>query len=428
MIKSEESYLNSVYLSLKEKLTNKTISEVFDLLKNLKIDSLQNLYIDKDIDFLHDISDVLSVVTNIVTKPLLTNTSNEIIVRSGTANNLTNEDFLKTVKDSRMWKQTHEGYIPKEVYFREYIDEIKIYENYLIVQLINLIAKTVDEYSTFCSSLIKHVSIESPTLTNNHKVNDILEMINKINRKLRYIKSTYFYKVINKEHYVINNIKATNILLDNRQYNLCYRFYSELIRLGDRKNINNKLTEYYFTMMLQTLSSSGYKYSLENEKEIFDFHNKITLTNNNIDIGVCVLKDNLICLDIYLKEIKHLTKVCIICDHDISQINENLDNYPEFKGVNFLSIWNYGYIENNKLHISNIDPIKAEMMLKHILDEYTYKISGNNEIYNRYCPCCKSNELFSDDDTGIYKCPDCQSEYVLKDDEIIFIKLRRLNK
>ncbi len=423
MLRGEEYYLNEIYASLLDKCLAKPNKEVFSYLKNSHIASIQSSFLKKDIDYLNEINYILSILNSIASKPLLSSTYNEIIIRSGQAGSLDNDDFSKTVKDASMWRRNVIGMIPERVYYKEHIDEIKTYENYLMVHVINLISKDIENYSSFYMIMISRLNGNVTSLTLKKNQVDIIALIKKISNKLRYLKSTYFYKVINKEHHKIDNVAPTNILLDNNLYNRVYRFYKEMIKYGDSNSINNKLKEYYFYILISYFLKNGFDIKIDKSK--FDIYKPISFTNEYCHYEISLAKEtNQVMIKLDNKLINHTSLILLIVEHDLNQLRPDLSEYDNFDSVNFISIWRYGYIENKKIYYSNEDPLKENKMIKEIISNHYRLVKGNELIYSKYCPICKKMELVIDDN-NIYTCSSCHSKYVLKDNQIIFIKIRR---
>lgn len=422
MLRGEEYYLNEIYVLLSSLTSKKDIKDVLKYIKNNSLPSLQHLYIDKDLEYLKEINYILSIITSIVSKPLLISSTNEIIVRSGQASALSNDDFLKTSQDSSLWKKRKDGYIPEKVYFKEYIDEIKTYENRLIVELINVLSREIDNYLYFYASLIKRLNTSNVDLKEDKEKEDILLLINRINSKLLAIKSTYFYKVINKDGKRINNVVATNILLDNRLYNRAFRFYKEMLTYGDNKKINLMLLHYYYLLFISTLIKEGYKCEI-NKKEQFTYNNELSFDSSHFKANLSLIRDKYISLELFNKDINHSEKILINVEHDLNELH--FDDDLSTHSLNYISIYKYGYMEEGKLYTSSLDTLKEEEMIKDILLSYTQIIEGSKTIYSKFCPICKSKEIDYKDKDDIYICEDCKSEYVLKDNKIYFMKIRR---
>ena len=141
---NEERYLKESIRNVKKfAKEHETLAVFFAHIDEVKVRSLQDLSFKYDLKFFESISRILSVIISIVSRPVLANKAEEVIVRSTSAARLTPEMFQKTVADSMLWRQRGVDMIPEYVYYQQYVDEIKTYENIFIVNLIKL-AKTLN--------------------------------------------------------------------------------------------------------------------------------------------------------------------------------------------------------------------------------------------------------------------------------------------
>ena len=434
MLKSELSYLESYSKIISSYLKkHEDISSFYDDIDSLNIGSLQNIYSKKDFDYLTSFDSILSIVISIIRSPLITSTTNEIIIRSGQASSLTNDDFVKSLSDSSLWKSKNGKMVPEYVYFHEYVDELKTYENYFIVQLINAINKEIELYSySYSSKINSFKNIDSKLTKSNTFEEDIASLIDKIEKKIHLIKDTNFYKMINKDHHYIQNVVATNILLSNVLYNRCFRFYKEMISNIDSNELNKSLSIYYYCLILkffhnyenrlQLKKSSNYKITPDKTDFILEFY------NNDLDASIR-LKDNIFYINRKIKTTKISNSIEILICHNIDGLDLNkyiLDNVDSF---NFVSIWHFGYVENNKIYIANNDPISEVNMIDEIFKSHYEVISGSRKIYSHYCPICKSKDIYIDDNET-YICSNCSSTYRFisankGEEKIIITKARR---
>lgn len=434
MLKSELSYLESYLKIISSYLKNhEDVSSFYDDIDSLKIGSLQNIYSKKDFDYLTDFNSILSIIISVIRSPLITSTTNEIIIRSGQASSLSNDDFVKSLSDSSLWKSKNGKMVPEFVYFHEYIDELKTYENYFIVQLINAINKEIEIYSYSYSSKINSLkNIDSELTKSNTFEEDIASLIDKIEKKIHLIKDTNFYKIINKDHHYIQNIVPTNILLSNILYNRCFRFYKEMISNIDSIKLNKSLSIYYYCLILKFFHNNDNKLKLKKTSNYIIDADKIDFTldfyNDSLEASIR-LKDNIFYINRKIKATNVNNSIEILVCHNIDELDINkyaLDNVDSF---NFISIWHFGYIENNKIYISNNDPVSEVNMINEIFKSHYEAINGSRKIYSHYCPICKSKDIYVDDNET-YICSNCSSTYrfVINNkgkEKIIITKARR---
>ena len=434
MLKSELSYLQSYIEIISSYLKNhEDVSSFYDDIDSLNIGSLQNIYSKKDFDYLSDFDSILSIIISIIRSPLITSTTNEIIVRSGQTSSLSNSDFKKTLADSSLWKSKNGEMVPEYVHYHEYVDQLKTYENYFIVQLINAINKEIEIYSYSYSSKISSLkNIDSELTKCDTFEEDIASLIDKIEKKIHLIKDTSFYKMINKDHHYIQNIVPTNILLSNALYNRCFRFYKEMISNIDSNELNKNLSLYFYCLILKFFhndenklklrKSSNKKINIENADATLEFF------NSYLDASI-TLKDNIFYITRKIKVTNTVNSIEILVCHNLDEIDVNkydLDNVDSF---NFISTWHFGYIENKNIYIVNDDPISEEKMINELFKSHYEVISGSKKIYSHYCPICKSKDIYIDDNET-YICSNCSSTYRFisnskGEEKIIISKARR---
>jgi hypothetical protein len=96
---NEERYLKEAIRNVKKFAKEyPTLSSFFNHIDEVKVRSLQDLSFKYDLKFFEGISRILSVIISIVTKPVLANKGEEVIVRATSAAKLTPEMFQKLFK------------------------------------------------------------------------------------------------------------------------------------------------------------------------------------------------------------------------------------------------------------------------------------------------------------------------------------------
>ena len=103
------------------------INDFYDNLDELNIKSLQDLSFNSDLKFFEHINFIISVIISIISSPLISHKGENIIVRSDQVSSLQTQSFIKTMKDSKLWKHNKENkMIPENVYYYQNVDEIAI--------------------------------------------------------------------------------------------------------------------------------------------------------------------------------------------------------------------------------------------------------------------------------------------------------------
>ena len=99
----------------------------------------------------------------------------------------------------------------------------------LITTLSLELARYQEFYVSLIPSLDNDVEILDANLTN-----VALDKINRLQRKLRFIMNTHFYKEVSRVKMSFKSIQPTNILLKDRLYNFCFKFYRKFIKTSPK--------------------------------------------------------------------------------------------------------------------------------------------------------------------------------------------------
>ena len=176
------------------------LESFYHSINSLNIISIQDLSFKNDIELFREITFILSVIYSIISKPHLNNRREEIIARSGEASMISEEDFQKTLRDSSIWKdQGNNNIIPEYVYYHQFEDDLRIYENIFIVHVINELSFLIDHYMGLYVSLLKVANKSSNDLVlDNSAQESALQLANKLTRRINQIKESYFYRDVSK--------------------------------------------------------------------------------------------------------------------------------------------------------------------------------------------------------------------------------------
>ena len=262
----EEQYLKKTINTLNKFAKEHSIANSFYRnLDSVEINSLQDLSFKNDIEFFEQINFILSVITSIVVRPHISNTGEEIILRSDQVGSIQNDMFMETLKDASLWKHNKEKeMIPEYVHYYQNIDLIRIYENIFIVMLINMLDTELNNYVEFYSKMILTFQGQHSLSLSDDKVQIAFSKIELLLIKIRILKSTYFYKVISKGGSCkLSHVRPTNILLKDRLYNYCFKFYRSLITYEDKDALARDFSVYYFMLMLKKFKELDFKLTLQ---------------------------------------------------------------------------------------------------------------------------------------------------------------------
>ena len=418
--------LKNTIKQIKEYQDNhKSITSLYSDVEQLNINSLQSFSFQTDNDFFDEVSFVLSVINSIIAHPHIVTKGEDIIIRAELAGHISQDSFQKVFKESNLWKEKELDMVPEYVYYHQQQDELKIYENIFIGMLIRILDQEINKYSEFYVSILPSIGSRHDLVLEDEVIENALLKIEKLQRKLGHIKHSFFYKEISKCDLSRKSIQPTNILLKDRLYNYCFKFYRKFIVYEDKESLKRDFRTFYHNLILKTFSyhnfllDDDYEQSLENLHFIFkDLKVNLTLNKDNSEILLFINYNNI--------QAKH----CLVLETDrIAKHNDFLDKeYKDMTTVDVLTLWNLYDFYNLDKPIFSKTVTEEEMITEWILSKFE-SVVVKKEVYKKYCPVCRSRNI--DNNENYYICEDCGSEYVFKgideiQDVIWFVKIRRV--
>ena len=390
----------------------------YNNIESVSLTSIQDLSFEKDIALFNELSFILSVILSIIAKPHLNTKSDEVIARSGEVSALCEEDFQKTLRDSSIWRNEGNGkLLPEYLYYHKYEDEIRIYENIFIVYLVNEINALAHQYSALYVSLLSVADHETNVLL----VDDTAQMkamdeVNFVLHRIEQIKNTYFYKEVSKAKSRPKVFNPTNILLKDRLYNICFKFYKKLFIYQEEGGLDKDLFIYYYVLILRKLRENDFRLNDCKEKVFVKnelvIPSKVSMANNNYQIEVESRTDkNLFIFNYSEKDGSNKATHLLYIKSDYSAPFEYEDIGEEYFVVSIetLSLWYLSMLLNGKLVKIN-KTFKSEMeMIRTFVDSHHYVVSASEKIYSSYCPSCKGKDL--SENNGFFICADCGAVY-----------------
>lgn len=418
----EETQLKNSILKLnKYQGENKSIKAYYRNLDEIDLGSLQNFSLEKDYEFFDEISFILSVITSIISRPQISNRGEDIIIRADMAGHISTESFKEVFKESNLWKEKNLEMVPEYVHHYQYTDELKIYENIFIGMIIKLIDIELAKYKDFYVSLIPSFDYLDEVVLEDKKIEEILNYIDKLLRKLRHIKNTYFYREISKCNLTLKNIQPTNILLKNRLYNYCYKFYKKFIQYIDQESLLEDFKSYYKVNILKVFKEK--KFILDESKSqklndlsfVFnDYKVQLTLNENKPSINLSITLGNVTANHQLLLDVERNS-----LNFSEAKIGDNITN-------SVVTLWNLYDVNNLNVPIFKNQTSEYEIVKYWIMDKFQ-EIFANRELYEKYCPICRGKNIEVENELHI--CPSCNSLYTFKKidnkDAIWFLKFRR---
>lgn len=435
MKRSEEVNLNQqieiIALSAKK---YKTFKKFYNHIDKLPVVSIQDLSFENDISFFKELQFILSVILSIIAKPHLNNKRDEIIARSGEVSSLSEEDFQKTLRDSSIWKDNgSHKLLPEYVYYHTYEDEIKIYENIFIVSLLNEISFIIDHYSSLYVSLLNVADKQISNLVMDDSLQEkALDQVNYLSRRMSQIKETYFYKEVSRAKHKPKVFYPTNILLKDRLYNICFKFYKKLHIYEDENQLKQSLFSYYFILILKKFHQ--YNFTTTEDFPIFVKENRLPLskdmifTNKNNKVEILIDQDQHVCVFKYINKNDIASTHKLYVSEDSTFQDVIVDSSNDTFTTEYISPWHLGEAIKGKIYIENESLFTESQMIDNFFNGHHYAIDGSENIYSSYCPSCKNKGPVLVE--GFYHCPDCGAIYRFSNEKrikgnIIFARLGR---
>ena len=418
--------LKNTIKQIKEYQDNhKSITSLYSDVEQLNINSLQSFSFQTDNDFFDEVSFVLSVINSIIAHPHIVTKGEDIIIRAELAGHISQDSFQKVFKDSSLWKEKNIEMVPEYVYYHQQQDEIKIYENIFIGMLIKILDQEVNKYNEFYVSILPSFNDEQTFVLEDEVIEKALSKLENLQRKLGHIKHSSFFKEISKCDLSQKSIQPTNILLKDRLYNYCFKFYRKFIVYEDKESLKKDFRIFYQSLILKTFNYHNFLLDDEKEQSLDNLY----FIFKDLKVNLTLNQDNSeILLFINYKDIQ--AKHCLVLETDrIAKYNDFVDKeYKDMTTVDILTLWNLYDFDNVDKPIFSKTVSEYEMITKWVISKFENAVV-KKEVYKKYCPICRSRNIDNNDD--YYICDNCGSEYVFKGindekDVIWFVKIRRV--
>ena len=423
----EESYLKRNVAKLNiYALSHADYESFYGSIERISIEPLQDLSFKTDLDYFDKISFTLGVITSIIARPRISTQTEEVIMRAELANTFSPDTFKRTLTDPKLWTEKGFDMIPEHVYCYQSVDELKIYENVFIVTLIDKIDAELKKYAEFYSSLVQTFFGQEEMSMDSNAVNVAFAKIDVINRKLKHIKNTHFYKTIRKNCSPLKTVHPTNILLKERAYNLCFKFYRTLITYTDKQALMYDLQIYHLVLLLKALKKNGFtlrENSMLGCNANGQFQAKrLQFTSPQFDVTLSPYQEE----KGFVVNIKHryteagsldtATHLLLLSTaasfSDVSPTDLEKLSYTSKSAI---SLWNVAHITYNAV-TPVFDNVFSEQELADFwLQARLSHARADVQLYSSFCPVCKSRSVQLEE--GRFVCSDCKAEYVFYTDE-----------
>lgn len=420
---------------------------------------------DEEIKRLKELKEVSDKILSILYHPAIKVETNEIIQRSELSGKLSHDSFSLTMRDPKLWKEKNNQMVPEYVHTVETIDTIDTYENRFIALLIDSINDdidvTLDNLSPMMESLEEHYQNKSLTfgaysplrdmrkkvypyssffLKGKGNKDELLSLAKKIKRRSKNLKGTEFYQITSK-HKISRNVMPTNILIHDKLYSYCYKYYVTHYKKEEGEERKRQIL--YFNYFLASFLSCAKSRNLTKEEDLkevtfdeegflsfdtiyflhYPFILKLEEDKENIGLKVQV--------EITFDERKDSSSY-----YFLARERYNESNQAEVKAIKDLvsSTSKFILVTANNI-LKDYDSTLTlsyhrkdnEQLLEDVLSSMTILFEANKELYSGFCPVCGHNHIRYDGDS--YHCQDCHSSYVIsKIDQTDLLWVRTLRK
>ena len=436
-------FLTNFSLSLKEKMGKKP-ADFYRALNSFAYYETYNY--DKEKEKIAQLKSVAEKIVSIVYKPTFHTDNNRVVLRSELAGKLPSDLFTDTLKEPQFWKQKGNEMAPEYAYSYESVDNIDIYENRFISHLI-------DEIDDEISYALDHVASLSESLDEHYQNNQLLFgeysflrniqgmsypyssfglksgkasksiflLARKAKRTIKNLKGTSFYKITSK-HPHSGYYKPTNILIHDKLYSYCYRFYCANYKKNDSETRQENILyfNYFFVSLLSYLKENKLLKSSDMPEIAIDEEGMIVFSSFEVarrpftfsfredksNIGLSI--DTTISFD----EREERSSLCLLLREKIaSKEFENINSIKKNLDAKTILV-----TENNLLtHYDSILTFSHyrkgnEKLLNDLFSLMTILISVDDESDSSLCPVCGKSKIVSSGTRCL--CQDCHSEYV----------------
>lgn len=415
---------NTIKQIRKYQSEHKGFDNLYRELDSLNINSLQSFSFQNDSDFFDEVSFVLSVINSIIVHPHIISKSEDIVIRAELAGHIEHDQFQKVMRESSLWKQKEFDMVPEYVYHHQHLDELKIYENIFIGMLIKLLDQEINKYYEFYVSILPSIDNSYEIVLENESIENALTKVDRLQRKLRHIKNSSFYKEIKKCDLSLKKIQPTNILLKDRLYNYCFKFYRKFIAYEDLSSLQNDFRTYYMFQLLKAMNKKGFVL----DETVNNTNHNVTFTYKDYKVNLLLSRYRSgISFTISYKDVKAKHYLYLNTDRVIKDETIDYKNSDQFNTIDIITIWNLYSFDNIKEAIFK-RTLSEEVMVYEWLNMKFDEIIVKKDVYQKYCPVCRSKNL--DIDKGYYECANCHTQYVFKNqsdklDTVWFMRIKR---
>lgn len=391
----------SEFIEASRELVEKNdVYEIFSSIDSTAPVSLQSEAILSDKDYLKELTSLLNVIVSIISHPHLTNKGEEVILRAEQANALGNEEFRQVLRDTKLWKRHKERMVPEEVHYHQQIDELRIYENRFITFLVDAIERELSGYSGFYLKKLPTVRGGMEELDSG-EVGDVILTVDRLQRKIQYIKNTYFYKVVSVGKPLTGRIQPTNILTKDRLYRHCFKFYRSFIRYADIWELCAELRIYYVLAILKELKKRGFELDEHSHKD----DGILRLRRSGMKISLEVCEDIAVRLTVQPLGVSDGANHLLIFGAGGGKHPPVSYSSNDYDTVELISLWELSTVGKKGESLC----AGEQTLVSEWIQSKITTVSLDRRIYEKYCPACGARGI--EHGGEILRCRRCRSEY-----------------
>lgn len=407
--------------------------------------------------FIKEAKNILDIITSIIRKPQITNKDEESLVRSEQAYNIDNSSFRDTIQDPSLWKRKKGVMTPELVHVKQATDSYVLYENIFITKVLDFInnellgvSRIYEKRITNLQSYFENDSFSfnrygvfSFINANEYPYKDILyekdsstkensAEVNKLLKKCSTLRSTPFYKDLSKAKTRQNQIMMTNILLKDRRYFTCYRFYKKYVSVRDESYFLPLYQDYVLSRIIHDLKDQYVINETINNMKVskntrgLSFSNTIYLQDKYFVYGIDKDQDDYgFIINVKQKKewykrqklsLNQYAKYYAIFALEINQ--ENLKDYQKlmakkkdegYDDVCIITLRNNTHYYHGILNVSFYEQDDDKEALRNLFVSYHMLFDADSEIYSTQCPVCGKRS--AGEDNFNYHCSSCRSRW-----------------
>ena len=453
----EKAFLPTFYDAIKKAFSaGPSFQNVSSLIKAGKLKMAIPYDYERTIKKAATLKDVLEKISFIVYKPKLKTISAETVSRSEVGGRLDPSSFQKTMRDSSVWRRKDGGMAPEYVYHNENEDTIVSYENLFVCLLINLVCHDVadlyDELIPVVACFEEKEENKGISFGKESPFQDLppfaypykdrfkpeesapsraVKALGKLNKMVKNIKASEFYRLLSSEKGINGEITLTNILLHDEVYNALYRFYvgHYLERSKGLESLSNsQYYDYALVSLFYGLSLSEPSLAKKINCHLDEKDSRLRFEPFSLKKGLLAFsfKEDPSSLslqieaDAIIKDAGDPSKTkahySLLMSKDYDEVNGPLLEKALFSeeesssGAVLISMNNLSRRFDHVLKITYYDE-DNQARVQNLLSSWGMLFSCEGGLFKELCPVCGGRGVFSEGSD--YICPSCGSRYVI---------------